>query len=640
MRYFYEKNYIFGVTFIILVMTPLRKVVIMKRKNLYLFVAVLLFISSCIFQNDPLKPNRLPVITGYGPADKMQNVIIPGSALDLYIEGVDPEGDDVSYSFAIVNLPGREDSILCRSNSFHFTAEDRPGLYNVEGRVHDSEGYSSRNWFLNVKRRDNNPHEIVDYYPKTLLIQCALGDTLRFGITRVEDDHPDELNYRYMLGDSLLVESKYLTHRFLDNDQYTIRGIVWDGEYGDTLTWEINATGTPDTIAPACIVDLAGRTGEARGTVFVEWTAPGDDGSTPGTRASYYDVRTSTVRIKTEEDWANASQQSGAPPPSSAGERDSMIIDGLEPGEQVYVYIKAVDDFNNKSSICGSSPHLQVRGFDITGRVIDVATGEGVEGALVKIGNITVDTSSAGGYYQNLNNRIQYLTLMALDENGSDIGAYHNYSYDYGVLNNDLEIDLFLVPSFELVSMEDDRYDDFLDFFQNMVVESPFYGTVFKGWDHWPVKVYNPMPTEADTIDFQQECLDGMNEWEDYSGLNFFEIVDSSEEADVEVYYDYSLEYGNHHVEIMELNPDGTPARKRVYIYYRKLASARKSIRHVVFVHEFGHILGLHHSLDSGHIMIGMIRPSVDHASEDEINVVKAIYHLPKIFDYRSITRE
>ncbi|MFO7914352.1 MAG: matrixin family metalloprotease [Candidatus Krumholzibacteriales bacterium] len=613
----------------------------MKYRKASLAIAVLLLISSCIFQNDPLRPNKLPVVTGYFPPEKMQEVIIPGSSVDLYIEGVDPEGEDVHYSFAIVNLPGGQDSILCNSNSFNFSADDSPGLYNVEGRIHDSEGYTSVNWFLNVKRRENEPHEIVDYYPHSQLIQCSLADTLEFGITRVIDDHPEDLRYKYLLGDSMLVESRSLTHRFMENGKYYIYAVVWDSEYSDTLAWEIHATGTPDTLAPACIDDLTGRTGEAKGTVIIEWTAVGDDGNDPGTRASYYDVRTSTVRIDSEEDWANASQQSGAPMPSYAGERDSMVISGLEPGERVYVYVKAVDDFLNRSSICGISPHLQVRGFDIVGRVVDAGTGEGVEGALVKIGNTTVDTSSAEGYYENLDNRIQYLVMHALDENGSEIGDYYDYFYEYGMLGSDLNIDFYLVPNIPLVSMRDDRYHDFLDMFKDMTNTEGLFGTsIYKGWSHWPLKVYNPSPDVTDTLDLQQECSDGMQEWEEYTGLDLFEFVDSVEEADVYVYYDYSEDYKNHHVEVMELNPDGTPAKKRVYIYYRKIAANRKSNRHVVYVHEFGHIIGLYHSVDSGHIMIGLTRPDVDHASEDEVNLVKAIYHLPAIFNSDQIRKQ
>jgi len=612
----------------------------MSIKKLFIAIAAALLFSSCIFQNDPLRPNKLPVITEYYPADRIQNVIIPGNSLDLHIEGIDPEGDTVSYSFAIVNLPGGGDSILCRSNSFRFTAEDSPGLYNVEGRVHDSDGYSSRNWFINVKRRVNDPHTILEYFPPSNLIQCGLGDTLRFNISRVEDDHPDDLMFKYLLGDSVISEGRKLEHRFIENGRYHIWGIVYDMEYADTVKWEINAEGIPDTIPPACITDLSGRTAESKGSVFIEWTAPGDDGNDPGTRASFYEVRTSTVRIVTEEDWINASEQSGSPSPSPAGERDSMVINGLEPGEKVYVYVRAVDDFLNSSSICGSSPHLQVRGYDIAGRVINAGTGEGMEGALVKIGNTTVDTSGAEGHYQQLNNRIQYLRLRALDENSSGIGEFYDYSYEYGIINSDVNMDLFLIPDFPLVSARDERYVDFLDMFMDMTVESQWMGSLFKGWDHWPLKVYNPAPAENDTVDLQRDCREGMQEWEDFTGLDLFEIVESAEDADVEVYYDYTEDYGNHHVEIAELNQDGTPARKIVYIYYKKIIGNRKSNRHVVFAHEFGHIIGLFHSVDSGHIMIGLTSPSVDHVSTDEANLVKTIYHMPAIFDNKQIIYE
>jgi Tfp pilus assembly protein PilV len=102
-----------------------------------------------------------------------------------------------------------------------------------------------------------------------------------------------------------------------------------------------------DVTAPATISDLA-LSGATETSIDLDWTAPGDDGSS-GTATSY-DVRYSTSLI-TEANWSSAIQATGEPAPSAAGSSESMTVSGLSGGTTYYFAMKTSDDAGNISSI-------------------------------------------------------------------------------------------------------------------------------------------------------------------------------------------------------------------------------------------------------------------------------------------------
>ncbi len=83
-------------------------------------------------------------------------------------------------------------------------------------------------------------------------------------------------------------------------------------------------------------------------SVTLQWTAPGDDGSTG--IAAQYDVRWSTSPIH-EGNFASATHVSGAPIPQAAGTTQSMDVTGLTPSTTYWFAIKTADDQGNWSSI-------------------------------------------------------------------------------------------------------------------------------------------------------------------------------------------------------------------------------------------------------------------------------------------------
>ncbi len=102
-----------------------------------------------------------------------------------------------------------------------------------------------------------------------------------------------------------------------------------------------------DTTPPAAIVDLHVVWAETT-SVFLAWTAPGDDGSS-GT-AALYEGRRSGAAL-TEANWAAATPLSGLPTPSTAGTAQSMTVTGLAPSTTYFVAIKSQDEVPNLSAM-------------------------------------------------------------------------------------------------------------------------------------------------------------------------------------------------------------------------------------------------------------------------------------------------
>ncbi len=112
---------------------------------------------------------------------------------------------------------------------------------------------------------------------------------------------------------------------------------------------QTTTTGTDpvDTIPPAAITDLVAKN-PTYNSVFLLWTAPGDDG-TAGS-ADSYDIRYHNEQI-TDVNWDDATQYDREPVPKPAGELESVSISGLDEVTTYYFAVKTTDDEGNTSGI-------------------------------------------------------------------------------------------------------------------------------------------------------------------------------------------------------------------------------------------------------------------------------------------------
>jgi hypothetical protein len=123
-------------------------------------------------------------------------------------------------------------------------------------------------------------------------------------------------------------------------------GVNETGHFSNVL-WALDFSDA-DVTAPASVSNLA-FTNIQPGYVALQWTAPGDDGTT-GT-AMRYDVRLSTSPITDDASFAGAVQQCGSPAPTASGTTQSMIINGLTVDLTYYFALKSIDEHGNVSAI-------------------------------------------------------------------------------------------------------------------------------------------------------------------------------------------------------------------------------------------------------------------------------------------------
>ncbi len=103
------------------------------------------------------------------------------------------------------------------------------------------------------------------------------------------------------------------------------------------------AIAEPDVDPPGTIDDLA-VTEATSNTMFLGWTATGDDGEI-GT-ASYYELRYSTSPID-ETSWSAATRAGNEPPPGPAGTPQSTEVRNLQADTLYYFAVKAFDEWGN-----------------------------------------------------------------------------------------------------------------------------------------------------------------------------------------------------------------------------------------------------------------------------------------------------
>lgn len=108
------------------------------------------------------------------------------------------------------------------------------------------------------------------------------------------------------------------------------------------------AIAAPDNTPPDPVMDLATATPTSN-SLFVEWTATGDDNGT-GT-ASAYDLRYSTSPIPDDAAFAAATPVGNEPNPAPAGTPESVEVTGLISDTTYYFALKVFDEWGNDSGL-------------------------------------------------------------------------------------------------------------------------------------------------------------------------------------------------------------------------------------------------------------------------------------------------
>jgi hypothetical protein len=138
---------------------------------------------------------------------------------------------------------------------------------------------------------------------------------------------------------------------------------------------------------------------------------------------------------------------------------------------------------------------------------------------------------------------------------------------------------------------------------------------------------------EKNGLDYGKAVREVADEFDAYLGQRVFSVAPIPLPADrVETTYSGILE--RDHLEILEWTTDWYPLLALIEFRTTYSASSEEAFK-VIVRHELGHALGLNHSLDTGHIMVGGPAPSVLHFSTDEIAVLRTFYIIPRGWNVR-----
>jgi hypothetical protein len=569
--------------------------------------------------DDPSRVGRPPVVSSFTPPDRQLTAFL-GDTLTFRLNAFDPDRDPLTMSFVV------DGGAVSSASRWEYVIEDS-GLVTVRGSVSDGEHSSFVEWTVSRLKPVNLPPVVDALLPVEDNPVMVIGNRLDFAI-RATDPEAQPLHYWFSVDDSLVVEDRQFTYHATSTGFKSIRAVVSDGERGIARHWTLKVTAVPDTIAPATVNVVRAVPGASPGEIEIDWVAVGRDGDQG--LASQYLVRTAPEPILTEADWARGSQRPQVPPPAPPGTTMTMVVSGLLPARLTYVAVRAVDDFGNISPL-GTSPGVMTRGMSFSGLVIDAYSRAGVAGAVVAL-SLDEEVTDAAGAYRFAEVGPVTATIVGRDESGPGIGQYYNYSTSYTVLHDDV-VNFYLLPNYDLAT---GQYADFMQFFRAM---TDFVGNPYPAQQRrfqLPVDLY-VRPYARDGLDYRATIEAVAHEFDALLGAPVFNLVTVPPALGVETIYRDGLAQDNYRV--TEFTNEWYP--RLGSIQFRTVYSAATTaVLARTARHELGHALGLNHSLDSQHLMVGGQAPVVDAFTPDEIAVLRSFYGIPRGWDNRLFVRD
>lgn len=588
------------------------------RITLALVLGITAMLGSC-GSEDPARIGRPPVVESFQPSSQSLTVYV-GDRVDFRLSAFDPDLDPLTTEFSVDGV------VVATGNRFEYVVDD-VGDVTILATVNDGEHVSSIEWTLTRETPVNLPPSFTATLPLEANPTLVIGNSMNFGVQAI-DPEGVSIAYEFTVDDVVVSEERQFSYQALATGIKVVKATASDGVHEISHQWRLKVTEIPDAIPPAAIDIILVQTGVNPGEVDLQWIAVGADGTTG--IASQYRVRTLPTPILTEQDWGRASERPGVPSPAGAGEVMSMTLTALQPARTTYLAVRAEDDFGNLSPLA-ESPSVMTRGMRVSGVVRDARTNLPIAGAYVAFG-LTSTTSDGAGEWALEELGAANDLMVVRDERVAGIGSYYDYTLPYSILHNDY-VELFLLPVFPL---ETSHYPDFLTWFRTMTdnAGNP-YGSQTRRWD-LPVTLYVRSFSKGG-LDYRAAIERVAGEFNAILGVDVFTVVTTGLIDGVETVYIEDLPQDNYGVE--EWTSDWYP-RRGLIEFRTAYTQPTESVLEVVARHELGHALGMNHSTDWAHIMVGGVAPQVDFFSNDEIAAIQCRYHLPRGWDCRRFERE
>ncbi|MDH3197728.1 MAG: hypothetical protein OEO21_05755 [Candidatus Krumholzibacteria bacterium] len=593
----------------------------MRNRRYLTALALIAAVAASTFcgREDPTRLGRPPVVQGFSPRSQLFDAAL-GDTLLFNIRAMDPDRSSLARRYLL------GDSVVSTAQTWRYVVHDT-GTVLVVGVVSDDYYESRITWHVTRFKPINGPPIIQGFAPVEPQPTMIVGTDLQFAVTAF-DPEGDELSYRFTVdGQVVSVEDDFIYHA-VDIGPRAVSAQVSDGENVVGHDWLLHVTGIPDTIAPAQVPITLVETGAEPGEVDIRWTAVGKDGMNGV--ASDYLVRTSPSPILTKEDWDRATVRPGVPPPAPAGSEMAMTIVGITPARFTHLAVRAEDDFGNLSPI-GVSPGVYSRGMGISGSVRDAISDAPIEGAVLRLASFLDVSDAAGAWSMSDLPPIDGGLSVTDDDTPGVIGTYYDYSMSYTVVHED-ELDMYLLPDWPLETV---YYNSFRLFFRAMTDGNTPAAAQQRRWE-LPIALHAPSFI-VQGLDYADVIREVAAEVDTIIGQPVFMLVDEPPALGVTVTYSPTVFYDNYRT--VESTPDWYPVRGAIALRTVYTPADLELLRRVVR-HELGHALGLNHSMDTGHAMVGGTSPQVSEFSADERAVIRARYNIPRGRDMTGFAAE
>ncbi|MDH3215486.1 MAG: matrixin family metalloprotease [Candidatus Krumholzibacteria bacterium] len=484
---------------------------------------------------------------------------------------------------------------------------------------------------INSPERYPRAPVIESYQPHILLLTVAVGDSVDFSVTASDPD-AQPLSYTYALDKGVVAHVASWRYIVDDTGPVTVTARASDGSLSSSVEWQLLRQSLPppppppDTIPPAPVTIVSVDTGEP-GPNYLElivwWTAVGDD-STEG-RPARYDVRYSDEPLASEAAWQRAQQALFEPDPWNPGALQFMVIRvstwiGLK-----WVGVRAVDESGNISPL-GNTLAAENQPREVFGTVGDAATDEPLPGIRVATSGFH-GVTEPDGTYLTLAVPNREISFSITDDFGmGGIGDYFDISASIWVSGGEAT-DFWLLPN---LPMETNHYPNFLTWFRQMSntmnePPNPLADNRLRTWDT-PVSVFVPAFV-SNGLDYQETVKNVFLRWETWLGRDLFEFVGSLPDIGVSILYFSGAT--REHYDVYERDADWFPVKGRIWLRTIWGDDTVGSFQRIL-AHEVGHALGMGHSTDPDHLMIGGISQRVAEPTPDEIWLGRAMYTLPR----------
>ncbi len=585
------------------------------RVRLFKVIGVIAACSALSCGEDPTRLGRPPVVQGFSPADQALRPFT-GDTLVFSIQAIDPDNSRLTQLFML------GDSVVSDKTRWDYIVEDT-GAVTVTCMVTDGEYTSDISWNLERQKRINHNPIITMRSPVETTPTMVIDTELEFAIEGFDPDN-DPLTFFFTIdGEQVATDARY-RHTATEIGLREVEAVVSDGELFAVQRWTLRVTRVPDTDPPAEVIITMLETGGEPGEIDVAWTAVGQDGMIG--QASNYLVRTSPTQVISEADWERASEHPNTPAPSPAGQTMNMTIIGMIPGRFTHVTVRALDDFSNLSPI-GQSPGAYTRGMRISGIVRD-AISLGVLGDIeVKLAHFSTTTDQAGEF--------QFIELPPVDGSFSlldetvpgALGSHFDYQTMYEIVHKDY-LEMFMLPNRDVNTP---FYADFLLFYRAMTDKRGIPPeTRQRRWE-LPIDLYVP-PFWSNGVDYQSTIIAVSQEFEAILGTPMFNIVSSVPETGVQILYLPGILSDNY--QVTDWTETWYPQKAQIKFRTHYASGTVEPFR-VVIRHELGHAVGLNHSFDTGHLMVGGQAPGTSWFTPVELDVIKVHYNIPRGHEMR-----